>query len=96
MQVGALEGQHFLKTKSLQEISTQNLVDCSKNGGNDGCDGGDMNEAFKYVHSNDGIDSERNYPYEAKNGKCRYKAQYNVTSLKGFSNIEEGMGLLQL
>ena len=32
-----------------------------------------MDNAFEYIKDNHGIDTEATYPYEAKNGKCRYK-----------------------
>lgn len=59
--VGALEGQ-LKKTKGqLVDLSPQNLVDCVTE--NDGCGGGYMTKAFKYVSDNQGIDSEESYPY---------------------------------
>ncbi|XP_074647204.1 cathepsin L-like [Tubulanus polymorphus] len=85
---GSLEGQHFKKTGKLVSLSEQNLVDCSTK--NNGCEGGLMDYAFAYIKSNDGIDTESSYPYEAKDMRCRFKQEYVGATVAGFTDIPRG------
>lgn len=82
---GALEGQTMRKTGKLVSLSEQNLVDCSSE--NQGCDGGDMDLAFQYIESNEGIDTESTYPYEGVDGKCRYTLANFGADDTGFVDI---------
>ncbi|KAK3578863.1 hypothetical protein CHS0354_010224 [Potamilus streckersoni] len=62
-QTGSLEGQNFRKTGQLVALSEQQLVDCSSGFGNMGCDSGYVSEAFAYIQSFGGVESEQDYPY---------------------------------
>lgn len=50
--IGAIEGLNAIKKGKLTRFSTQQLVDCSFDYGNEGCDGGFMDQAFWYVVDN--------------------------------------------
>jgi cathepsin L len=83
--IGALEGAYFLKTGKLVSLSEQQLVDCSSNYGNQGCGGGLMDNCFKYVIDN-GICSEKDYPYSAADGVC--KKCKSVFKIKSFVDVK--------
>ncbi|VVC42749.1 Peptidase C1A, papain C-terminal,Cysteine peptidase, histidine active site [Cinara cedri] len=87
---GALEGQHFRKTGKLVSLSEQNLVDCSNWFGNYGCMGGLMNNAFRYIKYNRGIDTEDSYPYMGGQGKCKYSFRHKGATDRGYVNITHG------
>jgi len=60
---GAMEGAHFMATKTLVSLSEQQLVDCSTQ--NSGCNGGLMDYAFKYAETTPMM-LESEYPYLAR------------------------------
>uniref|UniRef100_A0A0G4H4Z5 Peptidase C1A papain C-terminal domain-containing protein n=1 Tax=Chromera velia CCMP2878 TaxID=1169474 RepID=A0A0G4H4Z5_9ALVE len=85
--VGALEGVHCKNTGKLVKLSEQQLVDCSWGEGNQGCDGGLMDNAFRYAEKN-GLCSETDYPYEAINGECRAsECQSELSGVSGFYDV---------
>lgn len=86
--VGALEGQLMKTTGQLVELSPQNLVDCVKE--NDGCGGGYMTNAFNYVKTNQGIDSEEAYPYVGEDQQCAYNKSGKAAACRGFKEVQKG------
>jgi cathepsin L len=84
---GSLEGSYFLKHGQLLSFSEQQLVDCSKKQGNEGCNGGLMDTAFSYVKEN-GLCLETDYPYNAKDGQCESTCLKTLSG-SGFVDIPE-------
>lgn len=77
---GALEGLSKIAYNNLQSFSEQQLIDCSSSYGNNGCFGGFMENAFKYVKSN-GITTTSLYPYNGSKGTCKFnQGNFKISS----------------
>jgi len=86
---GGMEGRYQIKTGNLESFSEQQFVDCSRDQGNMGCNGGLMDQAFTYAEANS-IDSESQYPYTGRDGKCH--AEAGVTKVNKFTDVKQKSG----
>jgi len=82
---GSIEGLIAIKTGKLYNISEQQLIDCSSKEGNNGCQGGLMENGFQYVIDNNGSCSEKEYPYTANQGECQQCK--NIVKIDNYTDI---------
>ncbi|KAJ0965367.1 hypothetical protein J5N97_026505 [Dioscorea zingiberensis] len=85
--VAAVEGINQIVTGNMIVLSEQELVDCDT-AYNQGCNGGLMDYAFQFIINNGGIDTEEDYPYNGKDGKCDvYRKNAKVVSIDAFEDV---------
>ncbi|KAH8075020.1 transferase [Aureococcus anophagefferens] len=85
---GALEGAFEIAGNTLTSLSEQNLVDCDTT--DSGCNGGLMDNAFKWIQSNGGICSEADYAYTAAKGTCKTTCD-KVATLSGHTDADKSV-----
>ncbi|KAF4691108.1 hypothetical protein FOZ60_016211 [Perkinsus olseni] len=95
---GSLEGRYEIANPKhdLVEFSEQQLVDCSTEEGNMGCNGGLMDYAFKYVIEH-GLCTEEDYGYDAVDEPCRNstvkkKARLHPHDVVGYVDVDSKNG----
>lgn len=89
--LGSLEGINFIKTNKLVSLSEQNLVDCSLQ--DHGCQGGWPATSLQYIKNNGGVNTEASYPYEARNGKCRFTKDHIGATVSNIVGVLSGSEL---
>lgn len=82
---GGLEGLSKLAYNNLRSFSEQQLVDCSTSYGNQACNGGLMDNSFKFVKDH-GIVTEDEYPYKAVKQACAMSS--GSFKISGYTDIK--------
>jgi C1A family cysteine protease len=89
---GGFEGAYFIAKGELINFSEQQLVDCAGSFGNQGCNGGLMDNAFEYWMSDNGANGpckQTDYPYTARDGSCK-KTCSPVATPSGYTDVPSG------
>ncbi|KAJ4699849.1 Senescence-specific cysteine protease [Melia azedarach] len=86
--VAAVEGITAIKAGKLSHYLSSNSWIVQTNGNNQGCKGGMMDDAFKYIIENQGIASEKTYPYEGMDGTCdKEKAEERAAQITKYEDV---------
>uniref|UniRef100_A0A7I2YQH4 Cathepsin H n=1 Tax=Homo sapiens TaxID=9606 RepID=A0A7I2YQH4_HUMAN len=84
---GALESAIAIATGKMLSLAEQQLVDCAQDFNNHGCQGGLPSQAFEYILYNKGIMGEDTYPYQGKDGYCKFQPGKAIGFVKDVANI---------
>ncbi|KAL9242276.1 hypothetical protein vseg_016293 [Gypsophila vaccaria] len=91
---GVMEGANFLATGKLVSLSEQQLVDCDstcdlnkKTECDNGCNGGLMTNAYRYLIQAGGLEEEATYPYTGKKGECQFNPEKVAVKVVNFTTI---------
>eukprot|EP01114_Cavostelium_apophysatum_P023907 TRINITY_DN916_c0_g1_i1.p1 TRINITY_DN916_c0_g1~~TRINITY_DN916_c0_g1_i1.p1 ORF type:complete len:371 (-),score=74.53 TRINITY_DN916_c0_g1_i1:38-1150(-) len=89
-----LEAYWALATGELQDLSEQQILDCTPNpdqcGGTGGCGGGTVELAYARINAMGGLASEWTYPYLSYTGKaftCRFNETVPAVKVAGFTDL---------
>ena len=87
-----MESHYKIATGNEVLLSEQELIDCPDPDEYDthGCKGGLPSYAFRFIHDKPGLETENDYPYQAKDAKCRYDASKPRVTTSGAFIITEG------
>lgn len=83
---GNLESLYAIKYKKILDLSEEQMLDCDLV--NDGCDGGNMEDAFRYIRQAGGLMNEVDYPYTQKKDKCLFNKKKSVIKVRGWKILD--------
>jgi cathepsin F len=79
---GNIESLYAIKYGTLYSLSVSQMLDCSYV--NDGCVGGNQENAFKYLKSTGGLTTEAAYPYKPRVQTCRGNLGKSIAKVTGY------------
>ncbi|XP_071504421.1 cathepsin L-like [Diadema antillarum] len=85
--IGNIEGQWQIEKGELISLSEQQLVDCDKV--DDGCNGGEMSDAYKAIMKMGGAVPEAKYPYVGRDEKCKLNTSDICVNISGSVSISK-------
>ena len=80
---GGVESSYSIFKGDNTLLSPQQLIDCSSPYGNNGCSGGKIDNALKYIKDH-GLSTEKEYPYVGRYQGC--KRDYGNYHINGFGS----------
>lgn len=83
---GSTEGVMYMMRGTNEDLSPQQLIDCSKDYKNTGCSGGNLENSWAYYKKH-GVASEKRYKYTGKDGSCSYDASGKVWEILECTNV---------
>lgn len=89
--VNSVQSLYALKIGILPTLSIQQVLECSYSYGNEGCDGGFMDQAFWYIIDN-GITTNNSYPLKGNRilQPCHYVLNMKFTSFSQCAKVPSG------
>jgi len=87
---GAVESAWAIAGNKLTSLAEQQLVDCAGGFDNHGCNGGLPSQAFQYLMWAGGQETEADYKYTARDGRCQFSAQKVHAKISDEFNITQG------
>jgi C1A family cysteine protease len=92
----AIESYSFLSSGKLVALSPQQITSCDKTDG--GCNGGNTETAYGYVHKAGGIETSADYPYTSGGGNtgvCKFNAAKIAVKIAGYKSVAKGEASLK-
>jgi len=87
---GSIEGINEIVTGNLVSLSEAQIMDCSSSYGNNGCNGGLMDNVFQYVIACGGLDTEASYPYSGAVQTCKFNPANVGGTISSYADVNSG------